>query len=106
MTLNIPVLMHWFSYVGDSSNYHTGMWVVQHDHNGSPPFIINLDSVVHAAHLLPVFGPGPVLTTLSFTDTLDRFTQFYINKFIDHNTFKTVFLILYKHFILILPSSI
>ena len=84
-------LVHWFSHVGDSPDGHTGMWVVQPDDNGSPPSIIHLDSVVHAAHLLPVFGPEPVSTTLSFTDTLDRFPWFYVNKFADHHTFETVF---------------
>jgi hypothetical protein len=57
----------------------------------APPSIIHLDSIVHAAHL-PVFGPERVSTTLSFTDTLDRFTRFYVNKFVGHHTFETVFL--------------
>jgi hypothetical protein len=84
-------LVRWFSRVGDSPDDHTGMWVVQPDDDGSPPSIIHLDSVVRAAHLLPVFGPERVSTTLSFTDTLDRFTRFYVNKFVDHHTFETVF---------------
>ena len=84
-------LVRWFSRVGDSPDDHTGMWVVQPDDDGSPPSIIHLDSVVRAAHLLPVFGPERVSTTLSFTDTLDTFTRFYVNKFIDHHTFEIVF---------------
>jgi len=67
------------------------MWVVQRDDEGSPPSIIHLDSVVRAAHLLPVFGPERVSTTLSFTDTLDTFTRFYVNKFVDHHAFEIVF---------------
>jgi hypothetical protein len=84
-------LVHWFSRVGDSPDGHTGMWVVHPDDDGSPPSVIHLDSVVRAAHLLPVFGPEPVSTTLSSTDTLDKFTRFYVNKFVDHHTFETVF---------------
>jgi hypothetical protein len=84
-------LVRWFSRVGDSPDDHTGMWVVQRDDEGSPPSIIHLDSVVRAAHLLPVFGPERVSTTLSFTDTLDTFTRFYVNKFVDHHAFEIVF---------------
>jgi hypothetical protein len=84
-------LVRWFSRVGDSPDDHTGMWVVQPDDDGSPPSIIHLDSVVRAAHLLPVFGPERVSTTLSFTDTLDTFTRFYVNRFVDHHTFEIVF---------------
>ena len=77
--------------MGDSSNDQTGMWVVEPDDDESPPSIIHLDSVVYAAHLLPVFGQEHISMTLSFTDTLDTFTRFYVNKFIDHHTFKIVF---------------
>lgn len=84
-------LVRWFSRVGDSPDIRTGMWVVQPDDDESPPSIIHLDSVVRAAHLLPVFGPERVSRTLSFTDTLDKFTRFYINKFADHHSFEIVF---------------
>jgi hypothetical protein len=84
-------LVHWFSCVGDSPDEHTGMWIVQPDDDECPPSIIHLDTIVCAAHLLPVFGQEPISKTLSFTDTLDTFTRFYINKFVDHHTFETVF---------------
>jgi len=84
-------LVRWFSCVGDSPDDHTGMWVVQPDDDESPPSIIHLDSVVRAAHLLPVFGPEHVSRTLSFTDTLDKFMRFYVNKFVDHHSFKIIF---------------
>jgi len=67
------------------------MWIVQPDDDGSPPSIIHLNSVVCAAHLLPVFGQEFVPTTLSLIDTLDTFTRFYVNKFVDHHTFEIVF---------------
>jgi len=81
-------LVHWFLRVGDSPDDHTGMWVVQPDDDESLPSIIPLDSIVRAAHLLPVFGPERVSKTLSFTDTLDTFTRFYINRLVDHHTFE------------------
>ena len=81
-------LVHWFSHVGDSPDDHVGMWVIQSDDDESPPSIIHLDTIVRAAHLLPVFGTEHVPKTLSFTDTLDRFTSFYVNKFADHHAFE------------------
>lgn len=84
-------LVHWFSRVGDSPDDLTGMWVVYPDDDESPPSVIHLDSIVRAAHLLPVFGPERISTTLSFTDTLDRFRRFYVNRFVDHHAFETVF---------------
>jgi hypothetical protein len=75
--------------VGDSPDDHTGMWVVQ-PKDGECPSIIPLGAIVCAAHLLPVFGPERVPKNLSFTDTLDTFTKFYVNKFVDHHTFETV----------------
>jgi hypothetical protein len=54
-------------------------------------FIIHLDTIVQASHLLPVFGEECVSKTLSFTDTLDTFTRFYVNKYADHHTFEIAF---------------
>ena len=84
-------LVHWFSRVGDSPDEHTDMWVVRPDDDEIPPSIIHIDSIVRAAHLLPVFGPECVSRTLSFTDTLNTFTKFYVNKFVDHHAFEIVF---------------
>jgi hypothetical protein len=78
-------LVSWFRRVGDLPDDHTGMWVVEPGHDAS---IIHLDTVVRAAHLLPIFGPERVSKTLSFTDTLDTFLRFFVNKFADHHTFE------------------
>jgi hypothetical protein len=87
-------LVHWFSRVGDLPDDHTGMWVVEPDTvDDGEPFmsIIHLDTIVRASHLLPVFGQGRVSRTLQFTDTLDTFTRFYVNKYIDHHAFEIAF---------------
>jgi hypothetical protein len=54
-------------------------------------FIIHLDTIVQTSHLLPVFGEERVSKTLSFTDTLDTFSGFYINKYADHHAFEIAF---------------
>ena len=87
-------LIHWFSRVGDLPDDHTGMWVVEPDtlEDGQPFMsVIHLDAIVRASHLLPVFGRGSVLRTLQFTATLDTFTRFYVNKYIDHHAFEIIF---------------
>jgi hypothetical protein len=87
-------LVRWFSCVSDLPDDHTGMWVVEPEtsNDGEPLVsIIHLDSIVRASHLLPVFGQEHVSTTISFTDTLDTFTSFYVNKYIDHHAFEIAF---------------
>ena len=83
-------LVKWFSCVGDSPDNHTGMWVVEPD-GETPISIIHLDAVVRASHLLPIFGNESVPRTLAFTDTLNMFTRFYVNKYIDHHAFEIAF---------------
>jgi hypothetical protein len=87
-------LVRWFSRVGDLPDDRTGMWVVEPDtSDDGKPFmsIIHLDTIVRASHLLPVFGQGHVSRTLQFTDTLDTYTRFYVNKYIDHHAFEIAF---------------
>jgi hypothetical protein len=86
-------LVCWFTCMADSPDDCTGMWVVEPDDEEHPFSIIHLNSVVRVAHLLPVFGSGTgqVPKTLSFTDTLDTFKTFYVNKFVDHHAFKIIF---------------
>lgn len=87
-------LVHWFSCVDELPESDTGMWVVEPEFaDDGRPFasVIHLDTIVRAAHLLPVFGEGFVSKTLSFTDTLDKFSTFYVNKYVDHHAFETAF---------------
>jgi hypothetical protein len=87
-------LVHWFSRVAESADRGTGMWVVEPDSvdDGRPlASVIHLDTIVRAAHLLPVFGEGFISRSLSFTDTLDEFSTFYVNKYVDHHAFEIAF---------------
>ena len=87
-------LVHWFSQVGDSADEHTGMWIVKPDlaedgtHNAS---VIHIDTIFRAAHLMPVYGNDPVPRHLSFTQSLDTFNSYYVNKYIDHHAFEIAF---------------
>ena len=87
-------LVHWFSSVGDLPDDLTGMWVVEPEtsNDGEPlASVIHLDTIVRASHLLPVFSQDFVSKTISFTDTLDTFNSFYVNKYIDHHAFEIAF---------------
>ena len=88
-------LVRWFSCVGDSPDNTTGMWIVEPDTSDDDgetlTSIIHLNTVLRAAHLLPVFGSEHVPRTLFFTDTLDAFSSFYVNKYVDHHAFEIAF---------------
>jgi len=87
-------LVRWFSCVAEPDESDTGMWVVEPEFtDDGRPFtsVIHLDTIVRAAHLLPVFGEGFVSGLLSFTDTLDEFSTFYVNKYVDHHAFEIAF---------------
>jgi hypothetical protein len=68
-----------------------GMWVVQPDNNanGSPAVrVIHLYSVLHTAHLMPVFGNCFIPHGLTPDHTLDVFQLFYVNKYINYHAFE------------------
>ena len=70
------------------------MWVVEPDVLGNGEaftLIIHLNMIIRASHLIPVFGPQHVSKTLSFTDTLDAFFSFYVNKYVNHHAFEIAF---------------
>ena len=87
-------LIHWFTRVSDGPDETTGMWIVQPDDviYGAPTAaVIHLDTVLRAAHLLPVFGKDSVSKWLKHEQTLDTFTSFYVNKYADHHAFAVAF---------------
>ncbi|KAG2117733.1 hypothetical protein DEU56DRAFT_874097 [Suillus clintonianus] len=83
--------VHWFKHVHDSPDENTGMWVVEPEtrEDGTRfASVIHLDCIFRAAHLMPVFGHEFVPTYLSYTQTLDAFRTYYVNKYIDHQAFE------------------
>ena len=56
-------LVHWFSVFGDQPDPDNGMWVVTPDYSGGAQIllVIHIDSIFHAAHLLPILTPPPCL---------------------------------------------
>ena len=84
-------LIQWFSVIGDEPEQDTGLWMVEPDvhEDGRPHLaIIHLDTILRAAHLIPVYGTNFIERSLTMHDTLDTFKDFYVNKYVDHHTFE------------------
>jgi len=87
-------LVEWFLVVGDQPDDLTGLWVVEPDVDESgrrATSVIHLDSIVRAAHLLPVFGEGFIPVDFDFSYSLDAFQSFYVNKYADHHANEIAF---------------
>jgi hypothetical protein len=87
-------LVHWFSRKSNIPSDITGMYVVEPDfHPDGQPVtsVVHLDTVFRATHLLPVFRNHPPLKKRQrHEQTLDLFSKFYVNRYIDHHAFEVI----------------
>ncbi|KAG1800169.1 uncharacterized protein BJ212DRAFT_1287382 [Suillus subaureus] len=86
-------LVQWFHWIVEERDKLTGMWMVVPflNEDGSHDLsIIHIDSIIHGAHLLPIFSTQFVPQGLQFHDSLDAYQGFYVNHFIDHHAFELV----------------
>jgi hypothetical protein len=84
-------LVQWFTHVAEEPDDLTGMWVVHLDIkvDGSLAVgVIHLDSVLHVAHLMPVYGDKFLPLGLFTESSLNIFQCFYVNKYIDYHAFE------------------
>ena len=93
--VNYPcALVRWYS-MNTEPDTSTSMWVVSPEstHWGTRHMgIIHLDSIIRGAHLLPRFPSDvPVYREINYSNVLDIYTSFYVNKFIDHHAFEIAF---------------
>ena len=87
-------LVDWFVPVANEPDGLTGMWIVapEVDDNGNcVQCVISLDSVVCGAHLIGVYGGDFIPVDLHFSDSLDAFKAYYVNKYIDCHANMLVF---------------
>ncbi|KAF8239130.1 hypothetical protein L208DRAFT_1429282 [Tricholoma matsutake] len=68
-------LVQWFSTYGDSPCEDTGLWRVMPDR----------------AHLIGVAGSQFLPRTFSFSNSLNAFRLFYVNKYADHHAHEIAF---------------
>jgi hypothetical protein len=85
------VLVGWFGRLG--CDPATVLWVVRPDHMGGnqDKSILHLDSFMHAAHLIPIYGDQEMPLDFNYTYSLDAFKAFYVNKYIDHHAYEIAF---------------
>ncbi|KAK0439960.1 uncharacterized protein EV420DRAFT_1623156 [Desarmillaria tabescens] len=88
-------LVHWFKKHGQWPDTITGMWIVKPDHRGRDQHpwvsVVHLDSLLHGAHLLPVFGHRSMPLNFHYSYSLDCFQAFYVPVNIDHHANEIVF---------------
>jgi hypothetical protein len=91
-------LVHWFSIVGNEPCPNTGMWVVKPDfytfRGVKEPLVdvISIEAILRSVHLIGVAGRNFLPTRgLDFSQSLDAFKAFYVNKYADHHANETVF---------------
>ncbi|KAJ7723744.1 hypothetical protein DFH07DRAFT_759380 [Mycena maculata] len=86
-------LVEWFKKVGRSPDPCTGMWVVEPEYQRKDRLvtILHLDSFLRGAHLVPVYGSAHIPVGFSHNHSLDAFTAFHVNKYIDHHANEIAF---------------
>ncbi|KAK1223202.1 hypothetical protein PQX77_013925 [Marasmius sp. AFHP31] len=79
-------LVNWYVPSDDAPDHDTGMWVVEPEYVGQHRSVqvISLDTIAHSAHLLPVYGDEILPETFHFSDSLDAFDLYYVNKYANH----------------------
>ncbi|KAI5996525.1 hypothetical protein F5J12DRAFT_907094 [Pisolithus orientalis] len=83
-------VVQWFDRVGDDPDVDTGMWIVHPALTANRHLataVIHVDTIYHAAHLVPLYSTHPIPRTIKPHHSYDAFTTFYVNRFIDHHAF-------------------
>ncbi len=85
-------LVHWYVRDSDDRDEDTGMWTVCLERSHTQPVldVINIDSIVRGAHLLPIFGSSPVPEKFSYFNTLTAYKSFFVNHYADHHTYELI----------------
>ncbi|KAG2028891.1 hypothetical protein BDR03DRAFT_832962, partial [Suillus americanus] len=72
-------VIRWFSYITDSRDPDTGMYLVAPSTNddGTPDVsIIHIDCIFRAAHLIPLYGSNFLPRTITLHDSYNVFRAF------------------------------
>ncbi|KAJ6576363.1 hypothetical protein B0H10DRAFT_2345165 [Mycena sp. CBHHK59/15] len=87
-------LVTWFSAIGDEPCPDVGMWMVQPnvDNRGRRVMdIIHVDTILRGAHLIGIYSENFLPRHFKYSESLDRFKAFYINKYTDHHAHEIAF---------------
>lgn len=86
--------VEWFILSDDEKDPETGMWIVEPEVDNlghSIRSVIHIDTIICSAHLIPVYGNITLPSIFHFSDSLDAFPAYYVNKYADHHAFEIVF---------------
>ncbi len=87
-------LIHWFELAEDRPDELTGMWMVEPESldDGTPHLsIVHVDTILRAAHLIPVYDNSVIDKDHRYQTTLDTFHKFFVNKYADHHANEIAF---------------
>ncbi|KAI0357042.1 hypothetical protein OH77DRAFT_1531956 [Trametes cingulata] len=84
--------VEWFAPQDDAPDPVTGMWTVVPEMVGGERVtgVIHLDSIVRACHLMPVFGSTSMPYNCHFSNSLDAFKAYYVNRYVDYHAYETI----------------
>ncbi|KAH9855876.1 hypothetical protein C2E23DRAFT_723172 [Lenzites betulinus] len=77
-----------YTPVGEEPDQDTGMWIVkpQTDTDDDPVYsVLSIHDIIRAAHLIGHSGNETIPNDLLYTDALNAFSAFYVNKYIDYH---------------------
>ena len=88
-------LVHEFCKSFTDPDPDNSLWIFEPDYSNDGyarvMSVVHVDSIVHATHLLPVFkNEIPIPREIDYTNTLDVFKAFYLNRYIDYHAFETL----------------
>jgi hypothetical protein len=87
-------LVSTFSSISDSPCPDTGMWIVERDLDENEEklmMVIHLDTIVRGAHLIGNAGESFIPNDLHYSDSLNAFKTFYVNKYVDYHAHEIAF---------------
>ena len=85
-------LVHWYGLWRNEPDHNNSMYIMQPEYiSGQRNMsVISTDSIVRAAHLLPIFDNTLLDHSFNYTKTLDTFRVFYVNHFTDPHAYELV----------------
>ena len=86
-------LVEWFECNGEAPDPVMGLWKVKPEvwDAVQSTAIVHIDCIMCAVHLIGVYLNTTILVDLPFYYALDAFETFYINKYADYHSHKTLF---------------